>query len=112
MHRMPSALQGVSSPQAEAAAFYLSCALSNIGRYREAGDLIPSLVATDLEAAEPRGDWTQRLDALRGEVLLGQGHTTDGLAMLTKAVNAMASLTTPDDDLSIFRKALDAERHR
>jgi non-specific serine/threonine protein kinase len=103
---------GVSSPQAEAAAFYLSCALSNIGRYREAGDLIPSLVATDLEAAEPRGDWTQRLDALRGEVLLGQGHTTDGLAMLTKAVNAMASLTTPDDDLSIFRKALDAERHR
>jgi hypothetical protein len=28
--------------------------------------------------------------------------------MLTQAVNAMATLPTPDDDLPTFRKALDA----
>jgi len=99
---------GLASPQAESAAFYLSCALNSLGRYREAGDLMSPLVAADLEAAEPRGDWTQRLDALRGQNLLGQGHTKEGLAMLTQAVTAMANLPTPDDDLPTFRKALDA----
>jgi non-specific serine/threonine protein kinase len=99
---------GLTSPQAESTAFYLACALSSTGRYREASDLMTPLVAADLEAAEPRGDWLHRLDALRGEILLGQGHQNEGLAKLTEAVAAMAALRTPDDELPTFRKALEA----
>lgn len=99
---------GLTSPQAESTAFYLSRALSSTGRYREASVLVNPLIAADLEAAEPRGDWTQRLDALRGEILLGQGRKNEGLAKLAAAVDAMSSLATPDDDLPTFRKALEA----
>ncbi len=99
---------GLKSPQAESTAFYLARALSSIGRSREASDLMTPLAAADLEAAEPRGDWTQRLDALRGEILLGQGRKNEGLAKLSAAVDSMASLATPDDDLPTFRKALEA----
>jgi len=86
----------------------LSRALSSIGRYREASVLLTPLIAADLEAAEPRGDWTQRLDALRGEILLGQGRKNEGLAKLAAAVDAMSALPTPDDDLPTFRKTLEA----
>jgi len=99
---------GLKSPQAESTAFYLSRALSSSGRYREAGELMTPLVADDLEAAEPRGDWTQRLAALRGEILVGLGHKDEGLAKLSEAVKAMAALPTPDDDLPTFRKTLEA----
>jgi eukaryotic-like serine/threonine-protein kinase len=99
---------GLVSPQAESAAFYLSCALTRLGRYRDAHDLLTPLIAADLDAAEPRGDWPQRLDALRGEILLGEGHKNEGIAALTSAVNAMEQLSAPDDDLATFRGVLNA----
>jgi hypothetical protein len=103
---------GAASPQAESIAYYLASALVDLHRYPEAADLLPPLTEADLAAAEPRPDWGPRLQALRAEILIGQGQKSEGVAQLTQAVAQMQSLHTPIDDIDQFNKLLVSARKR
>jgi len=95
---------GSASPQAEIVAYYLACALAELGRYREASALIAPISAAHLTAAEPRKDWDERLEALNGAILTGQERTREGIAKLADAIERMRLKQTPEQDLAPFRR--------
>jgi eukaryotic-like serine/threonine-protein kinase len=101
---------GVSSPQAQSVAFYLASAYCDKGQPAAAARLAASLNSTDLASAEPRDDWTPRLAALRGRILVAQGLRAEGVALLAPAVAEMKRSKTPDEDLGPFERALAAAR--
>ncbi len=101
---------GEASPQAQIVAFYLAYAQSDLHHYADASTLVVHLDPAQLAGAEPRDDWAARLMALRGSILLGQGHKTEALALLGPAVAAMETAHTPAEDLNPFKQQLAAAR--
>jgi non-specific serine/threonine protein kinase len=99
-------LLGASSPQAQSVSYYLAAALTGLGRYSEAAPLLQDLQPADLASAEPRDDWAARLDAMRGEVLLGLGQKVNAIALLAPAVRTMQERKTPAADIEPFVEAL------
>ena len=97
---------GAASPQVQSVSYYLAASLAGLGNYADAAPLLLDLKPTDLASAEPRDDWSARLDAMRGTVLLGQGQLREGLALLAPAVKTMQERNTPAADLAPFIKAL------
>jgi non-specific serine/threonine protein kinase len=100
------ALLGASSPQAQSASYYLAASLASLRNFADAAPLVQGLKAEDLASAEPRDDWPARLDALRGEILLGEGQRARGLALLAPAVRSMQDRKTPATDIAPFLKVL------
>ena len=100
------ALLGASSPQAQSASYYLAASLASLRNFADAAPLVQGLKAEDLASAEPRDDWPARLDALRGEILLGEGQRARGLALLAPAVRSMQDRKTPETDIAPFLKVL------
>ena len=82
---------GASSPQAQSVSYYLAASLAGVGRYAEAAPLLQDLLPADLAGAEPRDDWAARLDAMRGEVLLGPGQKANAIALLAPAVSCLSN---------------------
>jgi non-specific serine/threonine protein kinase len=105
-HADLAAQLGEASPQAESTAYYLALGLANDRHFGEAAQLLPSLNPADLTAAEPREDWVPRLEALRGQIFLGQGRLHDGIETLTQALAEMDRLKTPPEDSAPFRSLL------
>lgn len=97
---------GAASPQAQSTAFYLACALSEMGRNADAAVLASPLRAADLAAAEPREDWELRLEALRAEILIRQGHGKEGIALLRPAIAKMEAMHTPREDVEPLQRLL------
>ena len=99
-------LLGASSPQAQSVSYYLAASLAGLGHYSEAAPLLQDLQPADLASAEPRDDWAARLDAMRGEVLLGLGQKANAIALLAPAVRTMQERKTPAADIEPFVEAL------
>ncbi len=95
---------GSSSPQAEVVAYYLACAMGDLGHYRDAATLIAPISVSNLTAAEPRKDWAERLEALNGSILTGLDRTREGVAKLSDAIARMRLKQTPEEDLAPFRR--------
>ena len=60
-----------------------------------------------LAEAEPGAPWKQRLDLLRGLILVRQRHVAEGRPLLQSAVNNMRR-EHPDDSASLVQQALQA----
>jgi DNA-binding winged helix-turn-helix (wHTH) protein/serine/threonine protein kinase len=105
-HADLAAQLGEASPQAESTAYYLAMGLANDRHFGEAAQLLSPLNPADLTAAEPREDWAPRLEALRGQIFLGQGRLRDGVETLTQALAEMDRLNTPAQDSAPFRRLL------
>jgi eukaryotic-like serine/threonine-protein kinase len=81
---------GEKNPVAQTMAFYLATALSESGRDAEAAPLIAGLDPVALTSATAGGEgWDQRLQALKGQVLAGEGKIAEGSALLEAAIDKM-----------------------
>lgn len=103
---------GAKSPQAQTVAFYMACAYWDLRQFDKASALIQELQPQQLADAEPREDWSARLQALRGAIAIGQGRVRDGLALLAPAVADLERLHTPQEDIEPLRRALSAAQGR
>jgi eukaryotic-like serine/threonine-protein kinase len=101
---------GQSSPQAQIVAFYLASAERENHHLSAAAALVTDLEPAKLADAEPRDDWDARLKALKGAILLGQGHKTDALALLVPAMAEMEKSHTPLEDQTPFKALLGEAR--
>ena len=103
---------GAKSPLAQSVAFYLASSLVGLDRYAQTEGLADGLDATALAAAEPRNDWQWRLQALKGEILLGQGHPAQAIQLLDPAVAAMDKANPAAWDIRPYRRAQLLAKHR
>lgn len=106
-------LFGSHNPEVEEADFYLASSLSQQEREADAWSIANSLSAASLsEAGEGGEDWAERLEALKGLILLRQGHETQAAALLDPAVGKMEADHMASWIVEPFRKALDQARSR
>jgi non-specific serine/threonine protein kinase len=104
-------LFGSHNPEVEEADFYLASNLSQQARGTEAWSIVGNLSAASLsEDGEGAEDWAQRLAALKGQILLREGHEARALALLDPAVARMEADHVASWMVEPFRKALDQAR--
>jgi len=78
---------GADNPEKEFVDFYLACSLSQVGRQTEAWAMVSALdVGSLFRSGEGTEDWQERVDGLKGQILLRQGRAVEALALLTPAV--------------------------
>jgi eukaryotic-like serine/threonine-protein kinase len=106
-------LFGSHNPEVEQADFYLALSLSQQAQETEAWSLVSNLSAVSLsQGGEGAEDWAQRLAALKGQILLREGHEARALALLEPAVAKMEADHVASWMVEPFRKALDeAQSH-
>jgi non-specific serine/threonine protein kinase len=80
---------GAGSAGAHVLGFYLASAALQIGDAARAAELVELLDPALLAAGSPGTQWQERVDALRGSILLAQDRRKEGLVLLKSAVNAM-----------------------
>ena len=80
----------------------LIAAIVQMRRYDEALQTIDGLDATLLSAGDSTPGWQQRLDAMRGEILIERGDFDAGSKILAPALETLAKLDT-DEDSEITR---------
>jgi tetratricopeptide (TPR) repeat protein len=81
---------GEDNPQKEFVDFYLASSLSQTGRQAEAWSLVSALSVDSLSrSGEGAQDWQQRIDGLKGLILLRQGRKADAVTLLAPAVAKM-----------------------
>lgn len=102
------ALFGAHNPEVEEIDFYLASSLSQEGQGTRAWLIANGLSAPSLsEAGEGDKDWAQRLAALKGQILLGEGHKVQAVALLGPAVATLEADRLPAWIVEPLREALD-----
>jgi eukaryotic-like serine/threonine-protein kinase len=76
-------------PQAQIIDFYFASALNDSGQTEEASSLAQGLRPEVLAMAEAGGHWNARLDGLRGLILVREGRTQQGEAMVRAALTTL-----------------------
>lgn len=98
---------GAHDPEVQEIDFYLASSLSQERREEEAWSIANGLSASALsEAGEGGEDWSQRLQALKGEILLREGHKAQAAAFLEPAVRKIEADRLPAWIVAPLRKAL------
>jgi serine/threonine protein kinase/DNA-binding winged helix-turn-helix (wHTH) protein len=78
---------GEDNPEKEFVDYYLATSLNQTGRQAEAWSLVSTLSVDSLSRSGEGGlDWQQRIDGLKGQILLRQGRKADAIALLAPAV--------------------------
>lgn len=77
---------GEASADEQGAAYWLAAALVNAGRIEEAAELAGRLQPEALRTALGGSQWELRLDVLRARILIGQGKSEAGQALLATAL--------------------------
>lgn len=80
---------GPSSAGAHVLGFYLASAALQTGDTQRAAELVELLDPALLAAGSPGTQWSERVDALRGSILITQNRREEGLDLLKPAVAAM-----------------------
>lgn len=80
---------GPESPAVHVMAYYLAMARHEVGDTGEAHALASLLDADKLSAGSPGKGWGERVEGLKGMVLIDQGQCRAGLGLLTPALAAM-----------------------
>ena len=100
-------LVGSDNPQVQFFNYELAQNLSDRGRAAEAWTIASSLSAAALAKTGNGGeDWPERLQALRGKILLREGHRSEALSLLAPALAKMEADHLSLEVLTPFRKAL------
>lgn len=104
-------LLGADNPQVEFFNYYLALSLSDLGRASEAWIIASKLSSTSLaNAGEGGEDWEERLQGLKGKILLRQGNKSEALRLLAPAVAKMQADQLPVGLLGPFRALLEEAR--
>jgi eukaryotic-like serine/threonine-protein kinase len=98
---------GAHDPEVQEVDFYLASSLSQQGREKDAREIANSLSPAALsEAGEGGEDWGQRLQGLKGEILLREGHKAQAAALLEPAVSKIEADRLPVWIVGPLREAL------
>jgi non-specific serine/threonine protein kinase len=85
----------------------LAQALTEQGRYREALQMADGLNVAALTAGDSTPGWQHRLDALRGEILIGLGDTRKGRELIAAVLPELVALGTEEpEDIARLRGLL------
>jgi len=102
---------GVDNPEKEFVDFYLASSLSQVGRQAEAWSMVSALNIGSLSrSGEGAEDWQERVDGLKGQILLRQGRAAEALALLTPAVAKLDADHVQPWIVDPLRSALDQAR--
>ena len=91
-------LYGENNVAAHHLRFFLARALVEKKRFGDALQMAEGLDVKALAAGDSKPGWEHRLNALRGEVLLGLGRAKEGKALLSTALPEVAALSIVDSD--------------
>jgi hypothetical protein len=86
---------GYGAPATQLARYHYALALCEAGRAPEAEQLAKDLDAASLAAEDASDGWTQRLEALHGQLLIASGHTAEGEVHLQTALHNLRIGGTP-----------------
>jgi non-specific serine/threonine protein kinase len=87
---------GAGNVAAHSFRFGLAKALAEQGRYREALEMANGLDVAALTAGDSTPGWKQRLEALRGRILVLSGDAAEGRRLLREALPALQALGTEE----------------
>ena len=98
---------GAHDPEVQEVDFYLASSLSQEGREEDAWQIASSLSPAALsEAGEGGKDWSQRLQGLKAEILLREGHSAQAVALLEPALSKIEADRLPAWIVEPLREAL------
>jgi non-specific serine/threonine protein kinase len=97
---------GVHDPDTEQVDYYLASSLNEIGQEAEAWSTVTALNVDSLSRSGENGDWQQRIDGLKGQILLRQGRKAEAVALLAPAVEKMDADHIPGWIVDPIRAAL------
>jgi hypothetical protein len=80
---------GVDDPDTRQVDYYLASSLSETGHEAEAWSMVTGLNVDALSRSVESGDWQQRIDGLKGQILLRQGRKAEAIALLAPAVQKL-----------------------
>lgn len=89
-------LYGEDDVAAHSFRYSLARALTEQRRWREALEMSEGLDVKALAAGDSKPGWEHRLNALRGEILLGLGESAQGRALLERALPEMIAIGSGD----------------
>jgi len=86
---------GVDDPDTQQVDYYLASSLSETGHEAEAWSMVTGLNVDALSRSVESGDWQQRIDGLKGQILLRQGRKAEAIALLAPAVQKLEADHVP-----------------
>jgi hypothetical protein len=90
--------------------FYLAAVLNQQGESRRAWSLVSGLSADALAAADATGHWEERLQGLKGQILMRLGEEASGRALVVAAVAGLVQSRAPAWIVTPLRQSQAAER--
>ncbi len=86
---------GRDAPITQFADFYLAAVLNDQGEARRAWSLVSGLTTSALTAADAGGDWAERLQGLKGQILMRLGQEASGKALVEAALDGLVQNRAP-----------------
>jgi eukaryotic-like serine/threonine-protein kinase len=96
---------GSNAPITQLTDFYLAAVLNQQGEARRAWSLVSGLTTTALAAADASGHWEERLQGLRGQILMRLGQDASGRALVGQAVDSLVQNSAPAWIVAPFRQS-------
>jgi eukaryotic-like serine/threonine-protein kinase len=101
---------GPDAPFTQMANFYLAAVLNQQGEARRAWSLVSSLSPSALAAADATGHWEERLEGLKGQILMRLGQEASGKALVAAAVDGLVHNRAPAWIVASLRQSQTAQR--
>ena len=86
---------GPDAPITQITDFYLAAVLNQVGEPQRAWSLVSGLTTTALAAADASDHWEERLQGLKGQILMRLGQEASGRALVGAAVAGLVQNRAP-----------------